>query len=112
MGAGDLFEAGSLTAQAAEIEELGAADFVAADLLYLIDNLGVEGEDALDALAEAHLAHGKGALRAAAAGDDHALEGLETLFLAFLNLDLHANGVAGGKGGEDRSWRAFQPVSA
>ena len=55
-------QAGSLAAQSADVEELGAAHLVAADLLDLVDHLGVEGEDALDALAEAHLAHGKGAL--------------------------------------------------
>ena len=33
-------------------------------------------------------------------GDDHALEGLETLFFAFFDLDLHADGVAGGEIGK------------
>src|SRR5579875_973809 len=55
-------ETGSLAAEAAEIEELGAAHLVGANLLDLVDNLGVVREDALDALAEAHLANGKGAL--------------------------------------------------
>ncbi len=99
-GARDFFEACSFAAQAAQVEELGATDLVAADLFDLVDDLGVEGEDALDALAEAHLADGEGALCAAAAGDDHAFKSLEALFLAFLDLDLNANGVARRERGE------------
>ena len=81
-------QAGSLAAETAEIEELGAANLVGTELFDLVDDLGVEGKDALDALAEAHLADGEGAVGAAAAGDDHAFESLEALFLAFLDLDL------------------------
>ena len=99
-GASYFLEAGSLAAEVAEVEELGAANLVGADLFDLVDNLGVVGEDALDALAEAHFADGEGALRALLAGDDHAFKGLETLFLAFFDLDLHADGVAGGEVGE------------
>ncbi len=94
-GAGDFLESSRFATETAEVEELGAADFVGANLLDLIDDLGVVGEDALDALAEAHLANGEGTLCALAACDDHAFEGLEALFLAFLDLDLDANGVAG-----------------
>jgi hypothetical protein len=98
--ASDFLETSSLTAETAEVEELGAANLVGAELLDLVDNLGVIGEDTLDALAEAHLADGKSSLRALLASDDHAFEGLETLFIAFFDLDLHADKVAGGEVGK------------
>src|SRR5215472_4415271 len=91
----NLAETGSLATQTAEVEELGAANLVGADLLNLVDDLGVVGEDALDALAEAHLADGEGPLGSLAAGDHHALERLQTLLVAFLDFHLHANLVAG-----------------
>jgi len=99
-GAGYFLEAGSFAAQVAEVEELGAADLVGADLFDLVDNFGVVGEDALDALAEAHFADGEGALRALLAGNDHAFERLEALFVALFDLHLHADGIAGGEVGE------------
>jgi hypothetical protein len=48
-------EARSRSAQPANGNELGAACLVAADLLDLVDDLGVEGGDALDGLAGAHI---------------------------------------------------------
>src|SRR5690242_9295368 len=62
-GACDLVQAGGLAAESAQVEELGAPDLVRAKLFNLVDDLGVVGEDALDALAEAHLAHREGTLR-------------------------------------------------
>jgi hypothetical protein len=97
VGAGDFLETSSLAAEIAKVEELGAANLVGAELLYLVDDLGVVGEDALDALAEAHFADGEGALGALLGGDDHAFEGLEAFFVAFLDLNLYANEVAGGE---------------
>ena len=99
-GAGYFLEAGSLAAEVAEVEELGAADLVGADLFDLVYDLGVVGEDALDALAEAHFADGEGTLGALFAGNDHAFERLEALFVALFDLNLHADGVAGGEVGE------------
>src|SRR5271157_1221492 len=95
--AGYILQAGSLAAQVAKIEQLGAPHLVAANFFDLIDHLGVEREDALHALAKAHLAHGKGTLGALVDGDDQALKGLQALFVAFLDLDLNANLVAGHK---------------
>src|ERR1035441_5437629 len=92
-GAGDFVETGSLAAQTTEVEELGAPNLVGAELLNLVDDLGVVGEDALYTLAEAHLAHREGGLGAAVGCDDHAFKGLEALFLALANLDLNADGV-------------------
>src|ERR1700733_10903216 len=79
--AGDFLHAGCLAAQTADVEELGAANAVAANLLHLVDDLGVEGEDALDALAKAHLAHGEAALGAILDSDDESFKGLKTLFV-------------------------------
>src|ERR1700744_432742 len=90
-GALDLAQTGSFATQTAEVEELGAANLVAADLFDLVDDPGVVGEDALDALTKAHLADGEGTLGSFAAGDDHALERLQTLLVAFLDLHLDAD---------------------
>src|SRR6266702_2178735 len=98
-GAGDLVETGSLAAQSAEVEELGTANLVGTELLDAVDNLRVVREDALDALAEAHLADGEGALWSLAGCNDHTFEGLEAFFFAFADLDLYADGVAGSEGG-------------
>src|ERR1017187_683040 len=93
-------QTGGLAAQSAKVEELGAAHLVAANLLDLVDDLGVEGKDALDALAKAQLADGKRALRTAVDGDDQAFEGLQAFLIAFLDPALDANLVAGDEFGE------------
>ena len=67
-------ETGSLAAQSAKVEQLGATHLVAANLLDSVDDLGIKREDALHALAKAHLAHGEGALRAAVDGDNQAFK--------------------------------------
>src|ERR1700723_58571 len=85
---------GGLAAQSADVKQLGAANLVAADLLDLVNHLGIEREDALHALAKAHFAHGKRALRPAVNGDDQTLKGLKPFLIAFLDLDLDANLVA------------------
>src|ERR1700759_2245643 len=95
LGALDFLKARSLAAKSAEVEELRAANTGATNLLDLIDDLGVKGEDTLDALAEAHLANGKAALRSVIAGNHDTFKCLEALFIAFLDLDLHAHCVAG-----------------
>src|ERR1700753_2137672 len=99
-GAFDFAQTGCLAAQAAEVEQLRPADLVGANLLDLVDDLRVVGENALDALAEAHLANGEAALGALLAGDDHAFKSLETLFFAFFDLYLHADSVARSEGRE------------
>src|SRR5271165_143979 len=90
LGPLDFLEARSLAAKSAQVEELGAANLGRANLLHLVDDLGVEGEDALNAMAEAHLANREAALRPILAGDDNTFEGLEAFFIAFRDLDLHA----------------------
>src|SRR5277367_300009 len=91
----NFLEAGSLAAQSAQVEELGAADLGGADLFDPVDDLGVEGEDALDALAEADLADGETALGSALERDHDTLKSLDTFLVALFDLDLDANGVAG-----------------
>src|SRR5665213_3184327 len=99
-GARNFLETGCLAAKAAEVEQLRPADLVGADLFDLVDDLGVVGENALDALAEAHLANGEAALGALFAGDDHAFKSLETLFFAFSDLYLYPDSVARSEGRE------------
>ncbi len=90
----DFAEAGSLPPETADVEKLGAANAEGADLLDLIDDLGIVRKDALDTLAEAHLADGEGTLRALLACDNQTLECLQALLFPFLDLDLDADGVA------------------
>ena len=45
-------------------------------------------------------------------GDDHAFKGLEAFFFALADLDLHADGVAGGEGGMVGALEVWRPVSA
>ncbi len=53
-------------------------------------------EYTLHAHAVGYLAHGEGGVQAAvAAGDDHTLERLQTLPVAFLYFHLHGDGVTG-----------------
>ena len=92
--------AGGLLKRDAFGERAYARTLPVSDLFDLVDDLGVEGENALHPLPKAHLAHGKGTLGSFVDGDDEAFEGLEALFIAFLDLDLDANLVAGDKRGQ------------
>src|SRR5579883_1045612 len=99
----DFLQTGGLSAESAEIEQLGATDAAGADLLDLINHFGVEGENALYALAEAHFADGEAALRAVLAGNHDALKCLKAFFVTFFNFDLYAHRVAGDKRGQVRA---------
>ena len=90
----DFFQARSFAFEAAQIVELGAADFRGAQQLHLVDHLGIEREDTLHAVAEADLAHGEAGLRPPAARDHHAFERLQAFLVAFLDLDVHPDGIA------------------
>ena len=94
-GASNLTQTRSLATETTKVEQLCAADFIGANLLHLVHNLAVVRKDALNALAEAHLADGEAALRSVLASNAHALKRLQTLFIAFLDLYLNANSVAG-----------------
>src|SRR5690606_16523849 len=90
-------QAGGLAAQLAQVVELGAAAAAAAHDRDLADQRRREREDALDALAERHLADRDGAAGAPAvlAGDDDALEGLDARAVALGHLVVDADRVAG-----------------
>src|ERR1700733_5751788 len=94
------FQASRLAAQAAQVEKLGAPDSGRPYLLHFVDYLGVEREDALDPLAEAHLAYCEAALGAVLECNYDAFEGLQAFFIAFFDLDLHPYGIAGHERGQ------------
>src|SRR5262249_45799046 len=84
-----------LALQLAEVVQLRAADPRRPHHLDLLDRRRVQREDALDALAERHLANGERGARAAAVQTDHdAFEDLNALLVALAHLHVHADGVA------------------
>ena len=96
LGLGVLGDAARLAAQVAQVIELGAAHDALADDLDLPDARAVEREHALDAFAEADLAHRERGVHAGVlAGDAEAFIDLQALAVAFLHLDVHAQRVAG-----------------
>src|ERR1700694_1142400 len=88
-------QASSLALEPTEIKKLGAADLVGANDLNLVQHRGIQREDTFDALAEADLTHGEAALWTVALGNERAFKGLSALFVAFLDLDLDADGIPG-----------------
>src|ERR1022692_3647572 len=96
-----LFQTGGFALQGAQIVKLGAAYTARADHIDVIHHLGVYREDTLHALAETDLADSDALARGhAVAGNQHAFESLEALFLVFLDLDVDLDGVAGAELGE------------
>src|SRR5947209_15127909 len=91
-----LADARGLAAKVAQVVELRAADAPAAHQLDATDDGAVHGEDALDADAEAGLAHREGLAHAVAlARDADALERLKALLgLRLLDAHVHAHRVA------------------
>ena len=90
-----LADLGSLTDAAAQVIQLGAANITAAHGFDLLDEGGVDGEHLLDADAVGKTTNGEGLLKTAVLlRDDDALEDLDTLAGAFLDLDMNADGVA------------------
>ena len=85
-----------MSAAIPQIVELGATHDAAALDLDALDHRAHHREQALDALAETDLADGEALVDAlAAARDADAFIGLDALALAFLDLHVHAHGVAG-----------------
>src|SRR5581483_268332 len=83
--------AGQLT----QVIQLGAAHVAFALHFDLGDARAVERKYALDSFAVRYLAHRERGVEAAIAPrDDHALESLETLALAFLHADVYRHGIA------------------
>src|SRR5215470_3143723 len=95
LGLDVLGDAACLAAQVAQVIELGTAHHALAHHLDFPDRRAVEREDALDAFAEADLAHRERGVHAGIlAADAQALVDLDALAVAFLHLDVHAQRVA------------------
>src|ERR1039457_4423451 len=91
-----LSEAGRFALQRPEVIELGPTHAARAHHVDVIDHLGVHRKNALHSLAEADLADGDGlAHTRVIAGDQRTLKGLEAFFVAFLDLYVDPQGVAG-----------------
>src|SRR5438105_6738646 len=96
-----LFDARGFAAEISEVVELCASDPAMAFNLDLIDGRRVEGKHPLHAHAAGNLAHGEHLPGAAALARDHqALEDLDALFVAFFDLDVDPDRVAGGEVGD------------
>ncbi len=96
-------EAGGLASELAQIVQLRAAYLPGAHHIDMIDNRRMHGENALHAVAEAHLANRDGLAHSGIlAGNHRALERLQTLLVAFSDSYVNANGVAGPKLGMRR----------
>src|SRR5664280_3927073 len=78
-----------------KIEVLRSAHVRRTQHFDLVDDLRVGGEDALDALPKAHLAHGEAGLVSVTLGNDDTFESLQALLVAFLDLHVDPDGVAG-----------------
>src|SRR5208282_3508011 len=93
--------AGRLAGELAQVVELGAADIAAAQNLNLLDARRMQGENPLDADSVRYFAHRKSRAVAAAIDLDHdPFELLEPLLLAFNDLDLNSQRIAGAKRGQ------------
>jgi hypothetical protein len=90
----------SLAAQGAQIEKLGAAHASRANFFHFLHHFAVQGENALDALAKAHLANREATFGAILARNHNALKGLDALFVAFFNLYLDTDRIARAEFGE------------
>ena len=95
LGSQLFLDLGALAHAAAQIVQLGTPHSTVADHLDLVDGGRVHGEDLLHTDTVGDAAHGDGLGDAAVLlGDDGALEDLDTLAVAFLDLDVHPHGVA------------------
>jgi len=97
---GALFKTRSLALETTEVVELGAADAARADDVDMVDDGGVDGEDALNAGTEAHFANGDVFAHAGVLlGDENAFECLGTFFFAFADADVNLDGVTDAESG-------------
>src|SRR5947208_5306929 len=88
-----------LTAQFAQVVQLGAPDVAAGHDLDLLHDRGVQREGPLDTDAEADLADREGLLQATTLAADHdTLEDLDAGPVALDDLDVHLHGVTGTEG--------------
>src|SRR5690606_6884190 len=100
--AGQVFlDARLLALQAAQVVQLAGADLAAALDLDRVDGRAVALEHALHAEAVGNLADRERGVQAGVLpADDHALVGLDALAVAFLDLDVDDDGVAGAEDGQ------------
>src|ERR1700730_3258994 len=90
------FDASGFSAEIPEVVELCSTDAAMAFNLDAIDRRGIEREHSLHAHPTRHLADREHLPRSASlARDDETLEDLDALFVAFLDLHVHLDGVAG-----------------
>src|SRR6202047_4352783 len=106
----DFFQTCGLALESAPVVKFRAPDFSGAHHVNLVDDLGVDGEDALHALAETDLADGKARLGASLPGNDDAFERLQALFFAFSDFDQHLNRIARSKLGDVGAARFRQKI--
>src|SRR5580692_1234857 len=93
----NVLKASSLATQRAEVVQLGAPNLGGTQQLHLVDHARALRENTLDALTEADLAHRKAGLRTSRTRDHNPFKSLSTFLVAFLNLDVYADGVARNK---------------
>lgn len=90
------FDTGSLAAEFTQVIKLCTANLAAADNVNVVNDRCVQRENAFDTNAKANFAYRNGLANAAVlAGDDNAFKNLKAFLVAFLNADVHLNGVAG-----------------
>ena len=95
-GAGLLGDTGAFACEAAQVIQLGAANLALAPDFDGVQRRGVQREDALDAFTEGEFPDREILVHARArAGDAEAFKGLDALALAFLDLHVDAQRVAG-----------------
>src|SRR5580700_1452189 len=83
------------TLELAQIVKFGAAHAAGAHHVDMVDDRGMQRENALHPLAEADLSHGNGSAEPLIiAGNYGSFKGLQTFFVAFFDLYVDADGVA------------------
>jgi hypothetical protein len=88
-------QASSFALELAQVVKFRATHTARANEVYVIDYRRVDGEYTLDALAEAYLPHRDGLAEAGVIARDYStFESLQPLFVAFLDPNMDANGVA------------------
>ena len=92
----DALDASGFTAQVAEVIQFGATHTTHDRDFDLGDFGRVDGERTFDAATIGNLANGERFANATTAtANDDTFENLDAFFVAFLNIDVHANGIAG-----------------
>ena len=93
------FDTRCFTLAFAEVKQFGATNTTYFDDFNAVDVGRIDRECTLNPYVVAHFAHGEG-LRVVLTLtlDNHAFEGLDTLFVTFLDFVIHSNAIAGFEG--------------